>query len=66
MGTSQGVYALVALFSNFLGLFFLFIDGMLGWSIAFFTLGIILIIIKIMWGLAGWADNVVRKLGDDK
>jgi len=64
MGTSQG-YALAAFFSNFLGVVFLFIDGMILWSIAFFTIGIILILLKIMWGISGWADNVTRKLGND-
>jgi hypothetical protein len=24
-----------------------------------------LILLKIMWGISGWADNVTRKLGDD-
>ena len=66
MGTSQGVYALVTLFSILLGIIFFFIDGMLLWSIGFFSLGIILIILNAMWGISGWADNVVRKLGDEE
>ena len=65
MGTSQGVYALVTFLGILLGIVFFFIDGMLLWSIAFFSLGIILILLKIMWGISGWADNVTRKLGDD-
>jgi len=65
MGTSQGVYTLVSFFGIILGIIFFFIDGMLFWSIAFFTLGLVLIILKAMWGFAGWADNVTRKLGDD-
>ena len=65
MGTSQGVYALVSFFGIILGTIFLFIDGMLLWSIGFFSLTVILVLLKIMWGIAGWADNVTRKLGDD-
>ena len=65
MGTSQGVYAIVTFFGIFLGIVFFFIDGMLLWSITFFSLGLFLIILKIMWGFAGWADSVTRKLGDN-
>ena len=65
MGTSQGVYAFVAFLGVFLGIVFFFIDGMLLWSIAFFSFGLILIILKAMWGISGWADNVFRKMGDD-
>ena len=64
MGTSQGIYALFAFFGIFLGIVLFFIDGMLLWSIAFFSFGLILIIIKAMWGISGWADNAARKLGD--
>ena len=65
MGNSKAILATVALFGNFLGVVFLFIDGMLLWSIAFFVLGIGLIILMIMWDIAGWADNVARKMGED-
>jgi len=65
MVTSQGVYAFVAFIGIFLGIVFFFIDGMILWSIAFFVLGIFLIMLKIIWNIAGWADNVVRKMGDD-
>jgi hypothetical protein len=65
LGNSKGILATVALFGNFLGVVFLFIDGMLLWSIAFFVLGIGLIILMIMWDIAGWADNVARKIGED-
>ena len=64
MGTSQGVYALIAFLGIFLGVVFLFIDGMLLWSIGFFVLGIMLVLFKIIWNISRWADNVVRKLGD--
>jgi len=64
MGTSQGVYALVTILGIFLGIILFFIDGMLLWSILFFSLGLILIIFKAMWGISGWVDNVFRKMGD--
>ena len=65
MGSSQGVYALATLVGIVLGIVFFFIDGMLLWSIVFFSLGVILVLLKTMWGIAGWADNVTRNLGDD-
>ncbi len=65
MGTSQGAYALVTFLGIFLGIILFFIDGMLLWAITFFIVGLVLIIFKVMWGFAGWADNVTRKLGDD-
>jgi hypothetical protein len=65
MGTSSASYGLVAFFGIFLGIILFFVDGMLLWSIAFFSLGLILILLKLMWGFAGWADNVTRKLGED-
>jgi len=65
MSTFQAVYALVALFSFVLGIGFSFIDGMLLWEVLFFALGILIVLMKIMWSIAGWADNVVRKLGND-
>ena len=65
MGTSQGVYALVTFLGIFLGIILFFIDGMLLWAIGFFSLALILVLLKVMRGIAGWADNVTRKLGDD-
>ena len=65
MGSSQGIYALVTFLGIFLGIVFFFIDGMLLWSIGFFSLGVILVLLKIMWGISGWADDVTRKLGDN-
>ena len=65
MSYFQAVYALVALFSFVFGIGFSFIDGMLLWAILFFALGIILVLMRIMWNIAGFADNVVRKLGDN-
>ena len=66
MENSQAYIVIVAIFGNFLGLVFLFIDGMLSWSIAFFVFGIFLIILTIMLKNAGWADSVVRKFGEGK
>jgi hypothetical protein len=65
MSAGNGVYSLVAFFVIFFGVILFFIDGMLLWSIGFFSLGMILIILKAMWGIAGWADNAVRRMGDD-
>jgi len=29
-----------------------------------FSIVVILILIRIMWNIAGWAENVTRKMGD--
>ena len=65
MSTFQAAYALVALFSFVLGIGFSLIDGTLLWAILFFALGTMLVLMRIMWSIAGWADNVTKKLGDD-
>ncbi len=65
MSNFQTVFAFVAIISMILGVIFIFIDGMLLHSIAFFVIGMMIILAKTMWGIAGWADNVTRKLGED-
>ncbi len=64
MSTFQTGYALVGIFSTVLGIVFVFIDGMLLWSILFFVLAIMLVLIRIIWNNAVWLENVTRKLGD--
>ena len=66
MSAFQAAYAFVALISFVLGIVFSIIDGMLLWAVLFFALGIIIVLMKIAWDIAGFADNVVRKLSDDK
>jgi len=65
MSTFQAVYTLVALVSFVLGIGISFIDGMLLWAVLFFTLGILIVLMKIAWNIAGFAENVTRKLGED-
>jgi len=65
MSAFQAGYALVALFSFVLGIAFFFIDGMLLYSIGFFSFFIILVLTKIIWNISGWAERVTRKLGDE-
>ena len=65
MNNIQSAYAFVTLISFLLAIVLFFIDGALLWSIGFFSLAIILVLLKIIWGISGWADNVTRKLGDD-
>ena len=65
MGDGKAVYAAVALFSFVFGIFFAFIDGMLLWSIAFFALSIMLVLVRIIWNNAVWAENVTRKWGEE-
>jgi len=65
MGSSQGVYGFVGIISFVLAIVLFFIDGMILWSALFFSIVVILILIRIMWNIAGWAENVTRKMGDD-
>jgi len=65
MSAFQAVYSIVGIFSSILGIIFIIIDGMLLWAIGFFSLTIILVLIRIIWNNAVWADNILRKLGDD-
>jgi len=65
MSSFQAAYALAALVSFVLGIGFSFIDGMLLWAVLFFALGVLVVLMKIAWNIAGFADNVVRKLGDE-
>ena len=66
MGSIQGFFALVAVISMILGVIFIFIDGMLLYAIAFFVFGFFIMLMNVMWGIAGWADNVTRRMsGDD-
>jgi len=64
MSNFQAAYTLAALASLALGIGFSFIDGMLLWAVLFFSFGILIVLMKIAWNIAGFADNVVRKLGD--
>lgn len=65
MSVFQTCYALVTIFSSVLGIIFTIIDGMLLWAIGFFVLAIMLVLFKIIWNVAGWTENVTRKLGDE-
>ena len=64
MSAFQAAYTLVALFSFVLGILFSFIDGMLLWAVLFFALWILIVLMKIMWNIAGWADTQSRKYFD--
>ena len=64
MSNFQAVYAFVGLVSFVLGIVFAFIDGMLLWSILFFSIAIILVLMKVAWNIAGFADKIIRKLDD--
>ena len=64
MSNADSIYVFVGICSFFLGIIFFFIDGMLIWSIGFFSLGIILVLCRMIWNISGWADNVVRKWGE--
>ena len=65
MSNFQAAYAFVGIISFVLGIVFFWIDGMLLWSILFIVLAIMLVLTRIIWNNAVWADNVTRKLGDD-
>ena len=65
MNNFQVEYTVVISISFVLGIAFFFIDGMLLWSILSISLFIILILFRMIWNIAGWADRVTRKLGED-
>jgi len=65
MSNAQTIYSLVGLFSTIFGIIFIFIDGMLLWSIGFFVLAIMLVLTRIIWNNAVWAEKVTRKWGED-
>ena len=65
MSSLQAAYAFSGILFFLLGTIFFFIDEMLLWSVGFFVMAILLVLIKVMWNIAGWAENVTRKLGDD-
>jgi len=65
MSNAESFYAFVALFSFVFGIIFFFIDGMLLWSIVFIILTIMLVLTRIIWNNAVWAENVTRKWGED-
>jgi len=65
MSNKGVVYSLAVIVSFPLGILFAVMDGMLLWSIAFFALGIILVLMRVMWNIAVFADKVTRKLGED-
>jgi len=66
MSAFQSFFAFIAIISMILGVVFIFVDGMLLYSIAFFVIGMMIMLTKIIWGIAGWADNVTRRIGGDK
>jgi hypothetical protein len=65
MRAIQTFFAFVAMISMILGVIFIFVDGMLLYSIVFFGLGFFLMLMKVMWGVSVWADSVTRKMGED-
>jgi len=65
MSSFQAAYSFVGIISFVLAIVFFWIDGMLLWSILFIVIVIMLVLFKMIWNISGWADNVVRKLGDD-
>ncbi len=61
LSTFQTIFAFVAVISMILGVIFIFVDGMLLQSIAFFVIGMMIILTKMMWGIAGWAEEMTRE-----
>jgi len=66
MSVFQATYALVAFISFILGIVFAVIDGMLIWAILFFALALMLVLTRIIWNNAVWAEKVTRKWGEDQ
>jgi hypothetical protein len=60
MSAFQNFFAFIALISMILGVIFIFFDGMLLHSIAFFIIGMMIVLTKIIWDVAGWAEKTTR------
>ena len=65
MSSLQAGYSFVALLSLILGIVLFFVDGMFWWSLGFLILFMILAVLKVTWGIAGWAERVTRKMGEE-
>ena len=65
MSSLQAGYAFVALLSLILGIVLFFIDGMFLWSLGFLILFMILAVLKVTWGISGWAERVTRNMGNE-
>ena len=65
MSSFQAGYSFIALLCFVLGIVFFFIDGALLWSMGFFILFMVLVLLKVTWGIAGWAERVTRKMGEE-
>ena len=65
MSDGKAVYAAVALFSFVFAIVFAFIDGMLLWSILFFVLAMMLVLVRIIWNNVVWAEKAIRRWGED-
>lgn len=65
MSSLQAGYSFVALLSLILGIVLFFVDGMFLWSLGFLILFMILAVLKVTWGIAGWAERVTRKMGEE-
>ena len=65
MSNFQAAYGFVGIISFVLGVVFFWIDGMLLWSILFIVLAMMLVLIRIIWNNAVWAEKVTRKWGED-
>lgn len=66
MSNFQTFFAFTSTLSMILGVVLIFVDGMLIYSIAFFVVGMTIILTKMMWGVAVWADNTTRRMSEDE
>ena len=61
MSDFQAGYTFVALLFFVLGIILFFVDGMLLYSIGFIVLVIMLVVVKMIWNTAGWAEETTRE-----
>jgi len=65
MSKYHKICSFVAISSFSFGIMYLFIDGMLFYSISFFVSGIILLIMKKVWNILDNPKNNIRELKGD-
>jgi len=55
---------IISIFLIVAGIFTIFGTDQLFAGIGLFSLGFIIILIKIMWGISGWADDTLHRWSD--
>jgi len=68
MSQTSGILALVVIFSFIIGIILMAIaqnvDGLFFIGLGLFFLGVMILVVSMIWSVAGWADKQTRKYFD--